>query len=260
MYRFIPHVDLAGCEFLNFRAAVLSEPCPHCQRTGAIRAHGFIRSSSDSDAQDRTRALRFFCSDRRNHAGCGRTFSIHWSHVVPRSTISAELVSDLIASLIPLPERHPLTEACTAGISTVSKSTAYRWAKRFRLHLGELRSRASMVIPPDRQAHATPETATLAQLQQAFPGEACLVAAFQSQFQKAFCRIDTNKVPISHRVVQTFRNLFRVATRDGKSTSHLGPRFNASEATSCFYSPPCGTTDPNNPATLMPPGELPASP
>jgi len=128
MCRFIPQIDLEICEFLNFRFSVRSQPCPHCYRTNFVKAHGYVRASKEAEHQPASsiRAVRFMCSARNGDSGCGMTFSIHWDHLVPRSSLESAPVSQIIETLIPHSENMSLSELAKTKQWGCSPSTAYR--------------------------------------------------------------------------------------------------------------------------------------
>ena len=131
MYKFIPKVDLRSCEFLNFRSAVLSQPCPHCHNTGALKAHGSIRSSHpDRSSPDARRAVRFYCSNRHGRTGCGRTFSIHFDHIIPRCSLDTLRVTTLIESF-----------CCTLGATGITDALR----KENRIPLGRYPTPGTMM-------------------------------------------------------------------------------------------------------------------
>ncbi len=217
MYRFIPDVALDSCEFLNFRLAVLSQPCPHCQCSGNLKAHGFVKTKAQRNLSSRNsdiRALRFCCSDRRSKNGCGRTFSIHFEHCIPGSTLQAQTVSSLIESFSSESRPQDNNNSC-------SRSTRYRWRKRFRLYQWQLRSLSALLRPPEKDPqNSSAEEMTLKELKLALPNASCLTSAFQTAVQRDFCSLGTGKNPLCHQVVSAFKNLFRVATPNDTLASH----------------------------------------
>jgi len=50
--------------------------CPHCRRCGALIGHGFLRGYAERSSEQAVRGRRFFCSNRAQRPGCGRTFSV----------------------------------------------------------------------------------------------------------------------------------------------------------------------------------------
>ncbi len=64
--------------------------CPHCQVTGLLVLHGFLRGYDESSPREKTvRARRIFCSNRNNRKGCGRTFSVWLADKIRRLSLSA---------------------------------------------------------------------------------------------------------------------------------------------------------------------------
>lgn len=217
MCRFIPQIDLESCEFLNFRFSVRSQPCPHCHRTNFVKAHGYVRTSlqADHQAASSIRAVRFMCSARNGDSGCGRTFSIHWDHIVPGCSLDSAQVSRIVETHKPTPDNMSLSDLAKTKQWSCSPSTAYRWRKRFSYHLAEIRSTLYLKKPPAKGPYAfSPEAVTLKHLHDVFPKTSCPVAAFQSTFQRVFSQVNTSRFPRCHRFIQPALNLFRAATRD----------------------------------------------
>jgi len=69
---------------------------------------------------------------------------------------------------------------------SISIRSAYRWIKRFKLHLGHIRSHLVREKPPPEQSDITLETITLQLLNEVFPEDTCSVSAFQNFFQVPF--------------------------------------------------------------------------
>jgi len=216
MCRFIPQIDLESCEFLNFRLSIRSQLCPHCQRTNFVKAHGYVRASRKADHQASSiRAIRLICSARNGDSGCGRTFSIHWDHIVPRCSLDSTQVSQIIETLAPNSKKPLLSKLAGAKQWGFSTSTGYRWRKRFSRHLTEIRPALCLKEPPSREPHTSPPQAvTLKHLQDVFPNTSCLVAAFQSTFQRVLGQVSFTRFPRCHGFIQPVLNLFRAATRD----------------------------------------------
>lgn len=220
MYRFIPQVPLDSCQFLNFRLAVVSEPCPHCQRYGNLKSHGFVRTRTckeTSSASARLRALRFYCSSRRGKNGCGKTFSIHFKNSIPGSSLPAKLISTLLSSFAPKQSHDVKNSPC-------SRSTHYRWKKRFRLHQWQLRTFSALILPPLRELDpGSAVEMTLLHLKHTFPKTSCLVSDFQVAVQRDFCSLDGRQLPLCQSLIFAFKNLFRVATQNETPQPHRAP-------------------------------------
>jgi hypothetical protein len=57
--------------------------CPHCRRTGFLIGHGLLRGYAERSSDVVVRGRRVFCSNRGRRAGCGRTFCIALTSVLP---------------------------------------------------------------------------------------------------------------------------------------------------------------------------------
>lgn len=98
--KFVPLMAFDSLEFLNFRVTVRREKCVHCHRVGYIVCHGFLRGSSEDGCASSIRGQRFFCSNRHASAGCGRTFSVHWSSIIPFCFLRTQALFAFIQALI----------------------------------------------------------------------------------------------------------------------------------------------------------------
>jgi len=176
-----------------------------------------VQASRKADHQPASsiRAVRFMCSARYGDSGCGRTFSIHWDHVVPSSSLESTQVSQIIETLMTHSENLSLSQLAKTKQWACSPSTAYRWRKRFSKHLTEIRSTLYLKkLPIKGEYTSSTEDVTLKHLHDVLPKTSCLVAAFQSTFQRVFGQVNSTRFPRCHRVIQTALNLFRAATRD----------------------------------------------
>ena len=142
-------------------------------------------------------------------------FFVHWDHIVPRSSLKSAQVSQIIDTFKTHSENTAFSKLAKTKQWSCSPSTPYRWRKRFSKHLIEIRSTLYLKKPPAKgQYTSSPEDVTLKHLQDVFPKASCLVAAFQSTFQRVFGQVNSTRFPRCHRVIQTALNLFRAATRD----------------------------------------------
>ena len=131
----------------------------------------------------RESAAGFFCSNRHRNRGCGRTFSILWSHLITRSGIAAAHLSGLIAGVA---QGRPLHQVWHQGDFPFSVTTAYRWWRRWINNQSHLRSHLSRSRPPPRQDHRSSVDSTLRHLSQAYPDEFCRITAFLNRHQQHF--------------------------------------------------------------------------
>jgi hypothetical protein len=62
--------------------------CPHCGEAGTVNRHGSLRGCGEGQAgKQAERGRRFFCSNRGQRDGCGRTFSILLSQMIGGATV-----------------------------------------------------------------------------------------------------------------------------------------------------------------------------
>lgn len=132
--------------------------CPHCRQTGALIGHGVLREYAERSSERVVRGRRLFCSNRGRRPGCGRTFSVMLSTVVPGFVVrTLTLWCFAKAVLSGLTRRSAWL--CEAGAS-LALSSGYRLWRRLCASQTALRSRLW------REAPAPPSTARepLAQL------------------------------------------------------------------------------------------------
>jgi hypothetical protein len=58
--KFTHYLAPNSLDLLNLRAKVQAGDCCHCQRQGAIVAHGYLRGYAESGNEKVTRGIRFF--------------------------------------------------------------------------------------------------------------------------------------------------------------------------------------------------------
>ena len=145
MASFIPSFDVNSCEFLNIRAMLQWRPCPHCDRHHALKAHGFLRAADSS-----IRGIRLYCSNRYSNQGCGRTFPVYFEKHIPHASLTCQQVSSLIESYQEITQDKAVELIGRIAHGICSKSTAYRWIKKFRLSQSILRSLTYLLTEPDK--------------------------------------------------------------------------------------------------------------
>lgn len=158
--------------------------CLHCYKTGYLICHGFLRGYGEEDQIKRAliRGKRYFCSNRDNKKGCGRTFSIHWAHLIERKQISA---NSLYRFLKGISLGRSVKESF--DLSSLSLKTAYRLKKLFVRQQSQIRTCMIMALPPpDSSLALTSPAWTLSHLETLFSCAPCPIAAFQYRFQKSF--------------------------------------------------------------------------
>ena len=127
------------------------------------------------------RGQRVFCSDRGRRSGCGKTFPLFLSGVLPRHTFNAALLWALLLKLL---AGMAIKAAAETLALPFSLEAVYGIVRRCRRRLDLMRSCLCRKQPAPASGRTDPLLHTLEHLQQAFPQEACALAACQWQFQE----------------------------------------------------------------------------
>ena len=151
--------------------------CPYCKQTGTLNNHGSLKNKADE-----VRGIRFWCSPRRkSRPGCGKSHCIWLKRIVPEHSVSAQALGDFLSFWSEL-SGDVLTawQRAKTGFSTDS---AYRWAKRFMLNQGEIRTRLSRVRAPPRPLRESTHADLFEHLSVVL-GSETVIEAFQMRFQQ----------------------------------------------------------------------------
>jgi hypothetical protein len=111
------------------RAAAKLVRCPHCSSLGTLNAHGYLRGYAEQLPHTQvTRGGRFFCSNRHNRPGCGRTFSVLLSCFLSGFVLLAQT---LFVFVVAVAQGLPKARAWqSATKSSFSRASGYRmWRK-----------------------------------------------------------------------------------------------------------------------------------
>jgi hypothetical protein len=84
----------------KFRLRLKLAACAHCGRSEQLNAHGPLHGYSDLGALRQVRGHRFYCSNRGKRTGCGRTFSLLYSHLLYRRVATTVMLWKLTGSVI----------------------------------------------------------------------------------------------------------------------------------------------------------------
>ena len=122
-----------------------------------------------------------FCSDRGRRSGCGKTFPLFLSGVLPRHTFNAALLWALLLKLL---AGMAIKAAAETLALPFSLEAVYGIVRRCRRRLDLMRSCLCRKQPAPASGRTDPLLHTLEHLQQAFLQEACALAACQWQFQE----------------------------------------------------------------------------
>jgi hypothetical protein len=128
------------------------------------------------------RGQRIFCCNRGQRGGCGRTFSIFLAEVLPRHTVSASLLWQVLCRL-------SADASVKAGVETLrlpfALETLYHLLGRLRLRLPELLSRLGSQEQAAGSFQTDPLLRSVEHLQSLFAREGCPLVRFQIHFQSS---------------------------------------------------------------------------
>lgn len=178
--RFTPFLAPGSQELLNFRVLARLSPCPHCQASETLNAHGYLHGFAAEGHHRATRALRFFCSNRYSKLGCGRTFSVYWQSVIPFCSLMTGHLLALLRATATAPSKHA---AWRGSPLQFSFRCACRWLVRWQKLTSHVRPKLEQIIPPPGKTDHQVDPFTLRHLILAFPDASCPIACFQSHFQ-----------------------------------------------------------------------------
>ncbi len=127
-----------------------------------------------------TRGQRVFCSSRGQRGGCGGTFSIFLAGVLPRHTVTATLLWQLLCRLL---ANISVKSTAQAVCPFLPLETCYHLLGRLRLRLDAVRCLLCQRQKPPVSSHSDPLLQTAEHLQSVFP--VCPLIEFQLAFQQA---------------------------------------------------------------------------
>lgn len=149
-----------------------------------MNRHSFLRGNDPDKPGGRTvRGQRVFCSNRGQRGGCGRTFSLLLADVLPRHTFTAARVWPWLVELLAGLSVKAAAEKLRLPFALES---VYRFGRKLRQRLDDLRARLCREQPPPASDQVVPLLHTVEHLRSVFAGEVCPPAAFQLRFQQSF--------------------------------------------------------------------------
>ncbi len=160
---------------------IQSVKCPYCHQSAHFILHDFIYKNKIVVGK------RLFCSNRNNHAGCGRTIRLYISHRIPQLIYSSVEVTAFLLVLI---NGQSITQAYQDATGCADPRNAYRWLDKLQFKLSEFRqylstpceqSGAKFINRVKRFRLLLP---TVERLFNDLPQHSC--ACFQEVHQKAF--------------------------------------------------------------------------
>jgi hypothetical protein len=158
--------------------------CPRCGKIETLNRHSVLRGNDPAQASGQcVRGRRVFCSNRGQRGGCGKTFSIVLSDILPRHTLTASLVWQWLLKLL---EGFSLKAAAEKMKLPFALETVYRLRRQLHRQLDRLRPRLCREQSPPVSARAEPLLQTAEHLRLVFPQSVCPPADFQLHFQRPF--------------------------------------------------------------------------
>lgn len=153
--------------------------CPHCNKSGTLIGHGYLRGYAERGSELVVRGRRVFCSNRHRRAGCGRTFSVKLSTVLSGFVVrTLTLFCFATAVLGGLTRRAAWLNAAAGALSL---STGYRLWRRLSAAQSALRARLCREAPAPTSMVREPLAQLVQHLAVAVGGERVdLFAAYQS--------------------------------------------------------------------------------
>lgn len=127
----------------------------------------------------------FFCSNRHSKLGCGRTFPVYRSEVIPYCSLRTRQLFELLSLVSRRASGTSVHAAWRASRLVFSQRTARRWLARWSDLTTHVRAGLGLVAAPPGRTDGRADPMTLRHLVAAFPGAACPIAAFQERLQTA---------------------------------------------------------------------------
>ena len=147
-----------------------------------MNRHSFLYGNDPTDyTKQAVRGQRVFCSDRGQRGGCGHTFALFLADILPRHTVRASLLWQLLCLLL-------TGGSIQAAVATLGRSLAletfYRLLRRLRRHLDRIRPCLCQRQKPPASVEADPLFHTVRHFQAVFATAACPLQEFQLVFAR----------------------------------------------------------------------------
>ena len=162
--------------------------CQHCKQPHHLVSHGYIRKKQIGAAPLAV-GKRVFCSNRHQHAGCGRTMQLYLAATVRYLHHAGCAVAEFVLALI---AGMTTQSAYQQATGTRTPRHAYRWLQRLNDQLSTYRSvshRPALLAYPERAITNRPARLlsllpTMRVLAQRFGQPLC--ATYQQLLQRPF--------------------------------------------------------------------------
>lgn len=147
-----------------------------------MNRHSFLYGNDPADAGgERLRGQRIYCSNRGQRGGCGRTFSIFFSDILPRHSVTATLLWKLLCQLF---SGCSLKAAAQSQALPFALETLYQLRQRLRLRLGLLRPLLCRKQAAPASSDADALLQTVRHFMALFPSTDCPLQEFQLSFAR----------------------------------------------------------------------------
>jgi hypothetical protein len=151
--------------------------CNRCGCAESLNRHSILYGNDPADcAQQVVRGQRVWCSDRGQRGGCGKTFSIFLADILPRHTVSATLLWNLLGQWLTGASLKAAAESLRLPFAL---ETLYQLVQRLRQRLDVLRPLLCQKRKPPASEDADPLGQTVRHLQSLFSSAACPLQEFQ---------------------------------------------------------------------------------
>lgn len=135
MQRFFPDFESLNQFTLSLDCQADTLQCPHCSNRGQLVSHGVIYKQRSIDEKEPV-GKRVFCSNRNQHAGCGRTVQLYVASVLPRLRYGAMQMFIFLSSLL---MNLTIDAAYRAAAGASEPRNAWRWLSKLEQHLTDYR-------------------------------------------------------------------------------------------------------------------------
>lgn len=135
MQRFFPDFESLNRFTLSLDCQADTLQCPHCSSREQLVSHGVIYKQLSMDKREAV-GKRVFCSNRYQHAGCGRTVQLYLANVLPRRRYGAVHLLVFLSTLL---VNLTVENAYRQATGQQEARHAWRWLTKLERHLTDFR-------------------------------------------------------------------------------------------------------------------------
>lgn len=173
----------SAVEFNEYRTHLKSVSCPHCHAVGHLNRHGYLKGYEEEGSEEEIRGWRIFCSNRGRRRGCGRTHSVLRAECLPRRTVRAGRLWQLLQGL---KEGWDFRAVWKRVARDFSLQCGVRLLDSLQREGSRIRSLLCRISRPPVSQQIRWFLQTIEHLQGVFPDAPCPVTAFHLHFQQPF--------------------------------------------------------------------------